>query len=213
MAYRVAEGPALRVERRTGCTPSCAGRACGDDGCGGTCGTCVTGWTCQGGTCVEPNLCVPACEGKECGLDGCGGACGACQPPLQCSANGQCYDAAVCVPACGDRACGDDGCGGPCGVCKNGQTCSVAGRCEGEEIPRDRDVPPGSDTASGTDLSGPGTGCPAGTVLSYGSCVAIEVTPAGGGCAAGAAGAPLPASLLPLLAAGVALLSRRRRCP
>jgi len=36
----------------TGCTPNCTGKACGDNGCGGSCGTCQSGSTCQGSTCV-----------------------------------------------------------------------------------------------------------------------------------------------------------------
>ncbi len=38
------------------CTPSCTGRACGDDGCGGTCGTCADG-TCSDGVCVAAPTC------------------------------------------------------------------------------------------------------------------------------------------------------------
>lgn len=33
------------------CCPNCNGKICGDDGCGGSCGTCVTGNTCQAGQC------------------------------------------------------------------------------------------------------------------------------------------------------------------
>jgi hypothetical protein len=36
----------------TTCTPQCTGKECGDDGCGGSCGTCGTGQTCGGGTCT-----------------------------------------------------------------------------------------------------------------------------------------------------------------
>jgi hypothetical protein len=36
-----------------GCAPNCAGVACGPDGCGGFCGQCGDGLTCQGGKCVE----------------------------------------------------------------------------------------------------------------------------------------------------------------
>lgn len=57
-------------------TPLCAGRSCGDDGCGGSCGTCAEGLTCTAGACVA---CTPSCEGKSCGDDGCGGSCGACR--------------------------------------------------------------------------------------------------------------------------------------
>jgi MYXO-CTERM domain-containing protein len=56
----------------------CANRACGDDGCGGSCGTCATGKTCTAGQCVVPSSCAPSCAGKTCGDDGCGGSCGAC---------------------------------------------------------------------------------------------------------------------------------------
>ncbi len=38
------------------CLPSCFGRTCGDDGCGGSCGTCPDGETCH----PEHELCVPA---------------------------------------------------------------------------------------------------------------------------------------------------------
>lgn len=34
------------------CAPSCNGAQCGDNGCGGTCGTCQNGEVCQGGMCV-----------------------------------------------------------------------------------------------------------------------------------------------------------------
>ena len=35
------------------CTPNCTDKECGDDGCGGSCGTCPTGETCNNsGTCV-----------------------------------------------------------------------------------------------------------------------------------------------------------------
>ena len=34
------------------CTPSCADKVCGDDGCGGSCGTCASGELCAQGKCV-----------------------------------------------------------------------------------------------------------------------------------------------------------------
>ena len=37
---------------RSPCTPSCEGRECGDDGCGGSCGVC------EEGTCNEAGICV-----------------------------------------------------------------------------------------------------------------------------------------------------------
>jgi hypothetical protein len=47
----------LNIRRSGGCVPNCAGRVCGDDGCGGTClpGTCPSGQTCgSDGRCAGP---------------------------------------------------------------------------------------------------------------------------------------------------------------
>lgn len=38
------------------CTPSCVGMSCGDDGCGGSCGTCTGADQCTGGTCKTPKV-------------------------------------------------------------------------------------------------------------------------------------------------------------
>jgi hypothetical protein len=39
----------------TGCTPDCSGKACGDDGCGGTCGSCPPSQMCSASSaCVAP---------------------------------------------------------------------------------------------------------------------------------------------------------------
>jgi glutaredoxin len=38
-----------------GCTPSCAGRQCGADGCGGVCGTCGAGTTCNASFQCQPD--------------------------------------------------------------------------------------------------------------------------------------------------------------
>ncbi len=35
------------------CVPQCSGKACGDDGCGGSCGNCANGIACQAGVCVK----------------------------------------------------------------------------------------------------------------------------------------------------------------
>ena len=39
----------------TCCTPTCEGRVCGSDGCGGTCGECEEEAVCDGGQCVDPS--------------------------------------------------------------------------------------------------------------------------------------------------------------
>ena len=71
------------------CTPDCNGKACGDDGCGGSCGSCAGAELCNGlGTCYDPNQCTPDCAGKECGDDGCGGGCGSCTAPATCGGAG-----------------------------------------------------------------------------------------------------------------------------
>ncbi len=44
-----------------GCTPDCDGKVCGDDGCGGSCGTCTcTGANCRGSTC-SGGQCIQYC--------------------------------------------------------------------------------------------------------------------------------------------------------
>lgn len=66
------------------CTTVCAGgRNCGNDGCGGSCGTCSGGFTCVNGVCTV--VCIPATCGSlglTCGTpsNGCGGSlsCGDC---------------------------------------------------------------------------------------------------------------------------------------
>lgn len=37
--------------RDTGCVPDCSSAECGNDGCGGSCGTCPAGESCNAGTC------------------------------------------------------------------------------------------------------------------------------------------------------------------
>ena len=101
------------------CTPSCAGKECGDNGCGGACGVCAAGSSCRDFRCVS--TCVPSCGGNECGSDGCGGTCGACDAGESCQ-GGVCVG---CVADCSRRQCGPDGCGGTCGTCSQGQICDA----------------------------------------------------------------------------------------
>ena len=113
------------------CTPVCDGvhgpSNCGDDGCGGSCGSCSAGWSCVDGSCEEG--CTPSCIGKECGDDGCGGSCGSCPiaAPV-CTSVGAC--APDCEPDCDAKECGGDGCGGSCGSCPGvAPNCTEAGIC------------------------------------------------------------------------------------
>jgi hypothetical protein len=110
------------------CAPSCSGMACGDDGCGGSCGSCPPGEACNNmsGVCEGGNGgCVPNAS-KECvdidgtvaiyWYDSCGEQ-GAwietCQGESYCSA-GECVEA--CTPHAAKRCSGDtimwlDSCG------------------------------------------------------------------------------------------------------
>ena len=78
------------------CTPSCSGKECGPNGCGGSCGTCPGNETCEDGVCES---CVPQCSGKSCGADGCGGQCGSCPSGQSCNAAGQCGAGPCAAPA------------------------------------------------------------------------------------------------------------------
>jgi hypothetical protein len=120
------------------CTPQCSGKACGDDGCGGTCGTCPGGSKCSANQCVE---CTPT--GGECASlttsDGCTvGSCSAAGRCTTTTMSGQCHDSsgaqgqcsgghcAVCKPNCNLKCGGaSDGCSGTCnGSCGGSKVCS-----------------------------------------------------------------------------------------
>jgi len=125
------------------CVPSCSGKQCGDDGCGGTCGICPAGTECKGNV----------CEGQQ---GGCGGYSEkpACQGDTvvwceggkvyfqDCKGLGQywqcgwvpnlfvygCYET-PCVPDCDEKECGDDGCGYVCGYCPSTMMCNDKFQC------------------------------------------------------------------------------------
>ena len=140
----------------TCCVPNCSGKACGDNGCGGSCGTCASNRTCQSNQCV----CVPNCSGKTCGDNGCGGSCGTCASDRTCQ-NNQC----VCAPNCSGKACGSDGCGGSCGTCASDRTCQN-NQCVC--------VPNCSDKTCGSDGCGGSCGsCSPPMVCQNGSCVCV----------------------------------------
>lgn len=118
-----------------GCQPACAGRACGSDGCGGTCGACTVTQQCVNGRCE----CLPESDAAFCqraqracdsltAMDNCGVtrtvSCGSCQAPQTCGGAGvpgQCG----CTPQCAGKACGPDGCGGQCGTCPANSACAA----------------------------------------------------------------------------------------
>lgn len=58
-------GPLATCDSGTGacgCTPDCAGKNCGSDGCGGLCGVCGLGTACDEGTCRDSRR---TCDGSE----------------------------------------------------------------------------------------------------------------------------------------------------
>lgn len=128
------------------CQPACSGKQCGPDGCGGTCGTCVSFETCLDGLCCEKK-----CTDKNCGPDGCGGNCGPCELP------GVCLDGNCCMPDCEGKNCGPNGCGGNCGSCETGMFC-MNGKCSDPDadmdgIPDSADIFPGDPNFPGKALA------------------------------------------------------------
>ncbi len=119
-----ADGDAPRPDAAT-CDPDCGDRICGDDGCGGTCGTCDDGAVCSiDGACVD----VAATCGD--GMCADGEDCATC--PADC---GQCCGNGACEPSQGE-SCAT--CAADC-VCGPDETCAVeARRC----VPRPPDAGP-----------------------------------------------------------------------
>jgi hypothetical protein len=151
------DGDASDGADATVCTPSCAGpdplvaRECGSDGCGGFCGACTGGKTCNDGQCIPPG--VPCCVDSDCcGVHpgpGCSDAptrlCVCAADPYCCkvewdqtcanAAAGACATACDCEPSCDQKSCGDDGCGGLCGTCIDGEACVAAECVDADSIP------------------------------------------------------------------------------
>ena len=110
------------------CVPKCQGKQCGDDGCGGSCGTCPTGETCQAqsGQCIT----VPTCTPQTC--------------PKGC-----CDEGGVCQPGNTKQACGTGAV--TCTVCGPNQTCSPqTGTCRDNPPCSPQNCPNGCCDASGT---------------------------------------------------------------
>jgi hypothetical protein len=85
------------------CVPDCGARTCGDNGCGGLCGHCLTmEGAVNDDLCLDDGTCTPCgCGEQECGQDLCGSPCGNCPgfwvcndlntcepPPVNCDFNG-----------------------------------------------------------------------------------------------------------------------------
>jgi hypothetical protein len=84
------------------CAPQCDGRACGDDGCGGSCGTCAAGVGCVDGACRQDcSDCTPgeiACDGTVAWI--CNDPVDGCSTTLRidCADRGLTCEAGDCVP-------------------------------------------------------------------------------------------------------------------
>jgi len=131
------------------CEPECDGRTCGDNGCGGSCGSCADGDVCVEGSCVfEVTDCESLgfegccnenalwwCENGETQVSTCQTACGwddenaryGCGFMGEGPAEYPAICPGVCSPLCDGKTCGDDGCGGTCGCGEN--TLCQAGLC------------------------------------------------------------------------------------
>jgi uncharacterized protein (TIGR03382 family) len=127
------------------CAPDCVGKACGPDGCGGSCGDCEpdqecnSGGVCYGGPGCEP-MNTPGCGGCKCEECVCAQDSYCCQWEWddicveQCLQDCEGCGSGGCVPVCADQECGDDGCGGSCGDCSPDAECKN-GTCETAEDP------------------------------------------------------------------------------
>ena len=160
---------------KAACTPKCVGKKCGDDNCGGECGSCPDGQTCKadGSACLSASLCgnqvcdagestttcpgdcpcVKKCEGKACGSDGCGGLCAKCATGSNCNSTGT-----LCVP----KTCGN-------AICETGETAvnclkdcsSCTKNCTGKICGSDGCTGTCGACPSGQTCKADGTGCSA----------------------------------------------------
>lgn len=114
----------VRVKFSSNCIPNCDGQYCGgDDGCGGTCGTCAAGEACGPDYQCRPDPCVPDCTNEDgsprtCGDDGCLGSCGSCAAGEMCvPLDGSCQTFEKCDhqnPTCAGGCPANSFCGTDC---------------------------------------------------------------------------------------------------
>jgi hypothetical protein len=111
-AARKKGGKRKKRRKKRRCIPQCAGQQCGDDGCGGSCGSCGA-VACNGAIC----LCAAQVDGTDCG----GGrqcSSGVCATPPGCRNLG-CFRAADCCSGfcnLGIVVCFSSNAGQPCTV-------------------------------------------------------------------------------------------------
>jgi len=152
----------------TPCPVQCDGKECGDNGCGGSCGSCQPGVTCVNFKCEVDEECAD----KECGPDGKGGYCGnGDAATLGCGAGFECnVVTSLCEkvegPNCEGKQCGPDGAGGTCG------TCPCDG-CDPEFVKCDLETGlcGKEDICQCPDIFECLNGCPEGDQACYGTCI------------------------------------------
>jgi hypothetical protein len=132
------------------CTIDCVEKECGNNGCGGSCGSCSGTDVCNSeGQCIPEGECTDTCEtyGYECGT---WTICGEETPCLPgCEIGVETCDEGTCIsctPDCGSRECGPapNGCGGEnaCGTCDGN---CIDGECIHTEVTLLEDGFEGSD--------------------------------------------------------------------
>jgi hypothetical protein len=136
--------------------PSCDGKQCGDNGCGGDCGPCGTGQVCSRYECISDTMGQPCpggnddCTDPEVCLQITDNATGnviaefcsdTCAENVDCEGLGGCCEGEsdkYCLlrpfcsgcTGCAGRECGTDNCGVvECGTCTGGEVCSAGGLC------------------------------------------------------------------------------------
>ena len=167
----VGRNASCQADATCACTRSCGTRVCGDDGCGGTCGSCSdpTKPLCLDGACVS--ACDPdpiRCHFAVCGSNECGGSCGTCGPGSSCK-DGACvtvkvFDPLSCDGQCGNLTAGGCSCAADC--TSQGSSCAdypaTCGNC----------LPACAGRACGPDGCGGSCGaCGSGVACSAGLCI------------------------------------------
>jgi M6 family metalloprotease-like protein len=130
--------PGATITFKVGTTCLCTGKECGDDSCGGSCGTCSTTQTCMVSTCNASFKCVvsaapstaPCSDGNACTSgDHCNGS-GVCLggTPYSCTP-GECEETVECD---GKGGCKATAYKGTETLCNDGDTCTRDDRCDGQ---------------------------------------------------------------------------------
>ena len=108
-----------------GCTRNCTGKSCGDDGCGGSCGSCAVCRQCSGGACITSPDFTACGGGKQCSG-------GVCATPPDCQNSAACIHGNMC---CSGTCLCDDYWDGYCYPTSDIGSCSfsnVGGKCSGD---------------------------------------------------------------------------------